>query len=192
MKRGTLAAMVVLALSLPMANAANPILTGFAEAHIYVEVVANIAVGVITPNVNVGQIAKGVFKAEITFRIDANVERVNIQITATDLYKGDDPASSWKIPVLGQDKDEGFGGALVEPTNGNATGGHGNLLRWEAGAVVYKGMSARQSEAWDFESGQNAHFSQDVKVTVWYDQNYDELPKGEYSGWVKLVAEILP
>lgn len=165
------------------------ILSGEATAHVRVEVVANIAVGVLTPDVNVGQVAYGVFQAQITFRIDANVETVKIQIVATDLYKGDDPASAFKIPVkTGAAGD----GALVQPTNGNAKGGHSNLLAWLAGEVILNGMNGVQSEAVDYESGQQGHFSQNVLVTVKYDQKDAELPKGEYSGWVKLIATIQP
>ena len=180
-------AAVALMLAGGVVSAANPILTGEAEAKVRVTVVANIAVGVLTPQVDVGQIAFGEFTAKVTFRIDANVEEVKIKIIATDLYKGDSASSPWKIPVkTGTDT-----GALVEPQMGNAMGGHSNLLLWVALDALH-GMVAHVSEEVAFESGQNAHFSQPVDVTITYDQNYAELPKGEYSGFVKLVATIDP
>ena len=188
MKKLAIAA-VALMLAGGAAWAADPILSGEAEAHVWVDVVSNIAVGIDDPDVDIGSIAFGEFDAVITFRIDANVESVKITITATDLYKGDTAASTWKIPVKRGDDT----GALVQPAMGNAMGGHSNLLAWLAGHVAYpNGMNASVSETVEFESGQNGHFSQDVDVTITYDQNYAELPRGEYSGFVKLVAEIDP
>ena len=185
MRKGTLAAMaLLLAVGAPL-SAASPILSGEAEAHIFVEVVSNIAVGVVTPSVDLGQIATGEFEAEVTFRIDANVESVKITIIATDLYKGDSPTSSWKIPVLVS------AGAVVDPADGNAMGGHGNTLAFIKDTTLHD-LDAHETEQVEFESGQRDRFSQDVKVKVTYDQNYDEQPRGEYSGFIKLIAEIDP
>jgi hypothetical protein len=166
----------------------GPVLNGEAVAHVWVDVVANVAVGVATPNVDIGEVAYGKFPAQVVFRVDANVESVKLTVVATDLYKGDDPASIFVIPVC---TDAGEG-ALVQPTNANAMAGHGNLLAWTGGDTTLNGMNAVQSETVEFESGQNGHFSQDVMVTVKYNQIDPELPKGEYSGFVKLVVEIDP
>jgi hypothetical protein len=163
-------------------------LEGDADAHVFVDVVANIAVGVVTANVDLGEIQTGPFPGEIIFRIDANVEEVEIGVIASNLYKGDANDSDFSIPVSGD-------GANVQPDMGNAVEGHGNLLAWLDGngtTVLLNGMEALESETWDFESGQNGHFSQDVTVSLEYNQPDPELPQGEYSGWVKLVAAVQP
>ena len=179
---------IALALSLT-GGAAMAELSGEADAHVYVDVVSNIAVGVVTSNVDLGQVQIGAFPGQVIFRIDANVEQVDISVMASDLFKGDVPTSLFRIPVkTGASGD----GAMVEPALGNATVGHGNLLAWLSGVVTVNGFEGVGSEAWTFESGQNGHFSQDVTVSLEYDQIDPELPKGEYSGWVKLIATVLP
>lgn len=164
-------------------------LAGEADAHMYVNVVSNIAVGVVTSNVNLGQVQIGVFPGQIIFRVDANVEQVAMCVQASNLYKGDVASSIYLIPVkTGLATD----GALVQPALGNAIAGHGNLLAWLAGVVQVNGFNGVASECWTFESSQGGHFSQDVTVNLEYDQIDPELPKGEYSGWVKLIATVLP
>ena len=164
-------------------------LGGEAEAHVWVDVLPNIAVGIPNPNVDIGEIQMGEFEALVTFRIDANVESVNIMIIATDLYKGDVPESLWKIPVQRASSDAGPAGALVEPEMANAMGGHSNVLEWLVGQTIYpNGMSASETETVAFESGQSGHFSQDVDVTVAYDQIDPELPTGEYSGFINTTT----
>ncbi|MBN1786864.1 MAG: hypothetical protein JW806_00550 [Sedimentisphaerales bacterium] len=184
MKRKMLA---IVAIMMMVTSVASADLSGEAEAHVFVDVVANVSVGVLTSNVDLGQIQTGSFPANLVFRVDANVEQVKFTVIATDLYKGDDPASLFTIPVAGD-------GAVVQPTNANPIQGGTNLLVWLAGdgSLQLNGMSATQSETKAYESGQNQHFSQDVDVTVEYDQIDPELPRGEYSGWVKLVCEIDP
>jgi hypothetical protein len=54
------------------------------------------------------------------------------------------------------------------------------------------GFPTQRSETIGFESSQNNRFSQDVTVTVCWDQDDDEKPMGEYSGVVKLTSMIFP
>ena len=186
MKHAAIAALALTMLAgAAAAQTGAPIVSGEATAHVWVDVVANIAVGVVTPNVDIGQVASGQFPATVIFRIDANMESVLITVVATDLYKGDDPESEWIIPVV-----TGSGvGATVQPTNANPMQGHSNVLIWQGQAMI-NGMNARQSETWAFESSQAGHFSQDVAVTIPYNQADPELPKGEYSGFVRIIAEL--
>lgn len=163
-------------------------LEGMAEAHVYVEVVANVAVGVITSNVDLGQVQNGVFPAHVIFRVDANVEQVNLCVIATDLYKGDDPESIFIIPVKADSTDDG---ALVTPSNANPVAGQSSLLEWLARTEL-NGLGAWESVCREYESGQGGHFSMDVEVWVEYDQIDPELPMGEYSGFIKLICDIVP
>ena len=180
---------LALILSGAFAYGQEAVLRAEAEAHVYVNVVPNIVVGISDPNLDCGEISVGEFEAQVTFRVDANVGSVKIAVMATDLYKGDSPSSSWTIPVKRADGE----GALVEPKSGNAMAGHGNSLAWLPGQVSYEnGMNASESEAVPFESGQDGRFSQNVDVTIRYDQARADLPTGQYGGFVKLVAMIEP
>lgn len=186
-----LAAVCALAVTLSASVAkADP--SDDADAHVWLDVVANMSVDV-KEVLQFQDVQTGIFPGTVTFRIDANTQRVNLQVIATNLYKGDDPDSNYKI-FLGPAAPDGMGGALVEPSNANATDGHSNLLLWNpapAAPVILFGMEGKESEAWDFESGELV-FSQDVDVTVDYEQPDDELPMGEYSGWIKLIGICVP
>lgn len=169
----------------------SPILNGEAEAKVWVDVVANIAVGVSTPFVDLGQVASGEFSCPVVFTVHANVEQVTLCVIATDLYKGDDPNSPFSIPVLTDWPAEVY---IPEGNEVNDVMGNGdNKLVWmERNDLTLNGFSAAETECSAFESSQGGRFSQPVTVTVCYDQIDDELPTGEYSGYVKLIASIEP
>ena len=160
-------------------------------AHVFVEVNPTIAIGVPEPHVNLGSVGTGIVTGTITFRIDANTERVKMHVQATNLCKGDQPRPLdglplYEIPVTGQ-------GALVEPESAGPLAGGSNLLDWASMAVedTSTGWKWSTSQCQVFDSSQGGHFSQGVDVTVQWDQSDAELPLGEYSGFVKLVAEIV-
>ncbi len=157
--------------------------SGEAVSHVYVEVVANVAVAVVDATVELGQIQTGPFDGTITFRVDANVEAIDLQVAVTDLYKGDSLTAEATIPVA-QDA-----GVTVQPANGNETKGGDNNLAFE-GTGMIKEFPAATTEVGNFESGQKGHFSQEVDVTVTWNQPDPELPTGEYSGYVMLTAMI--
>ena len=199
----------VLALTLLMASAvavAQPdgtgspaILSGEAECHVWVEVVASIAVGCPDAHVNAGQVTGSTpFDITATFRVDANMQEVSMYVIATHLYKADTSDADKKIDVdSSEDVD-------VKPEIGNELNqdgvGFDNKLAWLPGEVDYPDPSdpaaaplkGLQSELGDFQSGQAGHFSQGVDVTVTYFADDAELTKGEYSGYIKLVASIQP
>jgi type 1 fimbria pilin len=87
--------------------------SGEAVSHVYVEVVANVAVAVVDATVELGQIQTGPFDGTITFRVDANVETIDLQVAVTDLYKGDSLTAEATIPVA-----QGAG-VTVQPANGD-------------------------------------------------------------------------
>lgn len=156
-----------------------------ATAHVYVDVVANVAVGVETAVVDLGSVQTGIFAGEVIFRVDANQETLDLQAAVTNLYKGDSLDAESVIPVAA-----GLG-ALVEPENGNEIEAGDNILAY-TGAAEINGFPALLTEIGTFESGQNGHFSQNVFVTFAWNQADPELPMGEYSGFCMLRAMILP
>lgn len=159
--------------------------TGVAWGHVYVDVVSNIAVSVITANVNLGSIQMGTFPGEVTFRVDANAEAVNLSAAATQLYKGDDPTDPTVSPIPLWTSY----GALIEPTDASPIHGGSNVGMFTS-PFNYDGFLGMQSEYITFESSQQGYFSQNVFVTVAWNQTDAEKPQGEYSGFVCLYASI--
>ncbi|HEY3296749.1 MAG TPA: hypothetical protein VGL38_15060 [bacterium] len=159
--------------------------TSAAWGHVYVAVVSNIAVSVVTANVNLGSIQTGIFPGEITFRVDANSEAVNLSAAATALYKGDDPTDPTVTPIpLWLTT-----GALIEPTDASPLQGGSNVGIYET-PFNYDGFLGMQTNYIPFESSQMGIFSQDVFVTVAWNQANPEMPTGEYSGFVCLYASV--
>ena len=184
MNKALILAAVVLSAGTALAD-----LSGQADAHVYVDVVSNLSLCTVTISVDMGQVQTGIVEGQIIYCVHANVECIEFSVMATHLFKARDPFSAYRIPV----KTGAVGdGALVQPQLGNAVMGHGNLLAWLPGDCFVNAFPGVASEAWCFESAQAGRFSQDVVVGVRYSQDDPGLPKGEYSGWVKLVATVLP
>ena len=162
-------------------------LSSDATAHVYVDVVANVAVSVITANVGIGDIQTGEVQADITFRVDANMEDVNLYPVVTALYKGDDPSNTDVDPIpvdLAKNP-------VISPTNANPTAGVDNIADNPV-AVLVGDFAGFQWDPINFESSQNGHFSQDVEVSAFWIQSDDEKPQGEYSGYVQLFCLLTP
>lgn len=189
--------MLVLILALMFIGVATQVYadnSNSAVARVEITVAPNIAVATLTPNVQLGSIQKGSFKAPFIWRIDANVEQVSLMLEASNLYKGDDPSTAFQLAL-----DTGTPAAVV-PANGNAVmgpSGHENILAWSGGVgapipgnpVPYPTVA---SETWAFESSTSGNFSQNVTTTISYKGPALELPQGPYSGKVRLTAFIVP
>jgi len=164
-------------------------LTNTATTHVRVVVSPNVSLSAVLPTIDAGTIQTGPFSAIIGFRVDANLQEVSFFVAASALYKGNDPTNSTVSPIpvdLGA-------GALIQPANGNATGGHSNTAAFigSPGPVV-QGFPTSVTETVQYSSSQNNHFSQNVNVTVGWIQNDPERPTGEYSGVVQLTAVVIP
>ena len=177
--------LLAILMALVMTSVSMADLAGEATAHVYVEVVANVAVGVQTAVVDMGAVQTGVFGGEVIFRVDANMERLDLQAAVTNLYKGDSLTAESVIPVAES------AGATIALENGNQVQAGSGVLPYD-GVTTINGFPALLSEVGTFESGQNGHFSQNVYVTFAWDQVDPELPMGEYSGYCMLRAMVLP
>jgi hypothetical protein len=159
--------------------------TGNATAEVYVQVVENVSVGVITPLVNLGEVQTGEVTGQITFRVDANVQIVGLSVAVSNLYKDDVPDSVWQIPV-----DIAAGVVVVnELAVREQPAGSDNVLAF-AGSVTVGPYTGLVTELGQFSAGQDGSFSQDVTVQCYWDQIDPELPTGEYSGLVIFTAVI--
>ncbi|WP_300458653.1 hypothetical protein [Desulfobacula sp.] len=181
---------IVCVFSLGFTPAAFADLEGEATAHVWVDVVPNVAVGVLDSQVDIGEVQMGQFSALIGFRIDANMEDVNLYPMVSHLYKGDDPTNTDVAPILVAERE----GVLIEPTNANPTAGASNVAASETafGDPTLGEWAGWQFGIINFESSQNGHFSQDVFVTAYWDQTDPEKPQGEYSGFVTLYCLLTP
>ena len=158
---------------------------GNAQADVFVIVKPNVAVGVITPLVNLGEVQTGKFGGEITFRVDANVQIVGLNIAVSNLYKDNVATSPWQIPV---DMDAGV--VIVNKLEiMEQPAGSDNVLQYQSATSVgpYLGQL---TETGQFSAGQDGRFSQNVVVKPSWDQKDNELPEGEYSGLVIFTAVI--
>jgi hypothetical protein len=157
-----------------------------ATAHVFVQVSPNVSVKFSDAHVDLGSVQIGQFGGVATFTVDANEEAVMLGVTATDLYKGDVCEASPEVaplPVNGE-------GAYVDPDRANPFNSFSKMLTWAAPAE-YLGCAGQRSIDIPYESAQNGHFSQDVHVSVSWDQPDPEQPQGEYSGYIILHTMLL-
>jgi hypothetical protein len=171
-----------------MTSAAYADLESAAVAKVFATVNPNVAVNYDNGAVNAGTIQTGEICADIVFRIDANKESVLIFVEASDLWKGDDPTNNEVLPIPLAVAE----GAVVDPANANPLGSGSNVAEFIGAGSDVMGFPTQLSATIGFESSQNNRFSQDVTVTICWDQDDDEKPMGEYSGVVKLTSMIIP
>ena len=162
--------------------------SGDAEATVYVKVDPNVSVGANTPIVSAGTVQTGDFSATIEFRIDANMQFVNIYVEASQLYKGDDPTEP-TVPPIPLNLSEGV---TIAPTDANPVDGGSNVATYVGPGSPVGDYPTELTETITFESSQNNHFSQDVLVTVTWNQDDPEKPTGQYSGKVRMTVLVLP
>lgn len=164
---------------------------GAAEAscHVYVDVDPNIAVNTMLPVVDLGSVQVGEIHGTIPFRVDANTEQVRIWLAASRLYKGGDSLNGDVDPITFSWITEG---CEIFPVSASPTGGGDNHVDY-VGPVPegIDGFPAFSTTAIVFESAQNGHFSQEVDAVVHWYQNDPEKPMGEYSGRVRMLAEVV-
>lgn len=160
-------------------------LTSSATATVAVNVVSNVAVGVVTTVVNFGNIQTGPFGGPIVFRVDANVQVITLSVAVSNLFKDDAPTSPYFIPI------NVVAGVGVAPVIGSELpAGQDNKLAYVTTPILVGPYAGLATEVGTFGSGQNNHFSQEVVVTPSWVQVDPELPTGEYSGLVVLTAVI--
>lgn len=180
MKRSIVATAVAASFTL-LAGTAFADRANDATAKVFVWVDPNVSVMFTDAHVDLGTVQLGKFGGTATFRVDANEEQVVLGVSATDLYKGDVCEPEPEVAPLPVDGD----GALVEPERANPINSFSNLQPWVE-EINYLGCHGMRSTDIPYESAQNGHFSQNVDVTVSWDQPDPEQPQGEYSGFIIL------
>ncbi len=169
--------------------AARADLEGSAVSAVHAKVVANIAVTPAMPIVDAGSVQSGALTGNIVFLVHANTEAVKMWVTATDLFKGDDPVEPTVPPIPLKTS----AGATISPTGANVLGGGSNVARlpYQSNASIGS-FPAYESEPITFESKDNGTFSHDVTVTVIWELTNNEQPQGDYGARVMLSAMVMP
>jgi len=157
-----------------------------AVVNVQVNVDPNVSLVPINVNVNAGTVQTGTFTAFCQFRVDANSEQVSFQVNASNLYKGDDPTTTIFIPL------DLSVAPIVQPVNGNPLNFASSSLSYTGAGPTVSGFATETTITQAYESSQAGVFSQEVDVTVTWIQNNPEMPTGEYSGVVELIATLLP
>jgi len=178
---------VCLAAVFGIAAAAYADTSSSSTAHVIINVNPNIGVSTVADpeiqNVQTGQI-----EVTITFLVEANLQEACIYVEASDLFKGDDPANTEVAPI----KLDTTVPVTIAPVNANPLNGGSNLASWIGAGSPIGRYTTQLSETICFESSQNNHFSQEVDITVTWDQTDPEKPTGQYSGMVRLCALVTP
>lgn len=139
-----------------------------------------------TVEINAGTYQTGPITAQVGFRVDANKEQVCFFVEASALYKGADPTDATVLPIPLAT------GVIITPTDAGPFPGYTNAASFIGVGAPIDGFPTVKSETICFESSQAGHFSQNVNVTVGWNQNDPELPTGIYTGKVGLTALLLP
>jgi hypothetical protein len=81
---------------------------------------------------------------------------------------------------------------VIAPTDANPINGGSNVAAYTGPGDPIGDYPTEMTETIVYESSQNNHFSQDVYITVTWNQGDPEKPMGQYSGKVKLTCLLLP
>jgi hypothetical protein len=162
---------------------------GSATAAVHAKVVPNISVTPSIPIVDAGTIQSGDLKGQVVFLVHANTESVKMWVTATDLFKGDDPVQPTVPPIPLKTS----AGATIAPSGGGVLGGGSNVATLPpVPNTVIGDFPAYESSMIVFEGKDNGTFSKDVMVTVWWNLSNNEQPQGDYGARVMLSAMVMP
>ena len=157
-------------------------------ARVLVTVPPSIAVAPIQPLWDLSTVQKGSFSAIITWRVEANVQSIQMMLEASDLYKADDPSNTEIAPVpLDSTRP-----ADILAEHATATNGAGSGVSWIGPGAPINNFPTMRSDTVIYESSQLGTFSQLVTTRVYYDQQDAIKPMGQYGGRVRITTLIPP
>ena len=161
---------------------------GSAVSEVHATVTANISVTPDQPIVDAGSIQIGDLTGNVPFQVHANTQAVQMWVAATNLYKGTSLQSTVPpIPVKTE------AGAKIAPSGATVKGGGSNVASLPSTPnSSVNSFPAYESTKIVFESGDNGTFSHPVLVTVLWALVNNEQPMGDYGGFVRLSAMVMP
>jgi len=164
-------------------------------ADTFASATARVTVNVV-PTMNVSAVERvvvrntrpGPIEATVTFFIRANLHRARIYVEASDLYKDSDPTNQAVAPI----PLDLTVPAVIELASAAPLGDGVNRAGWIGQGVPIQSFATHLSESLLFESSQNRTFTQEVDVTLIWDQGAAIRPVGQYGGVVRLTALAVP
>ena len=182
---GLAAAFMMLRLVVIPTNAQTQATSG---ARALVTVPPYISVTPIQPVWDMSTVLTGSFSATVTWRIEANVQTIQMMLEASDLYRDDDPSKTEIPPIpLDTTKPAYFTGEF-----GRLTSGGGNQASWTGPGTPNSGFPTKQTETVFYQSSQASITNQLVSTQIYFDQQEKIKPTGAYSGRIKITALIPP
>ena len=154
-----------------------------ATARVTVIVSPSMAVSAVE-KVTVHCVQAGPVEATVTFLIEANLHRARLYVEASDLYKGSDPSNSEVAPI----PLDTTAAARIEPASAAPADGGANRAGWVGAGEPIGTFETHLSETLEFVSAQDGRFSQEVDVTLTWNQDDPDRPLGTYGGMVRLTA----
>ncbi len=157
-----------------------------AVSRVTAAVPASVAVAAIQPTWDLTVIQTGSFSATLTWRIEANVQSLQMMVEASDLFKADDPASSAVAPIpLDTTRP-----VVITAEHANKVAGGSNRAFWVGSGTPIGAFPTNRTETVTFESSQLNIFSQVVSTQIFFNQRENIKPMGSYSGRVKITTMI--
>ena len=148
---------------------------------------ASIAVAPVQPVWDLSTILNGPFSAVVTWRIEANVSSVQIMLEASALYKGDDPSNADVAPIpLDTNRPVDISAEHAHDTSGS------DRAAWISAGAPIDSFPTVRTQVLTYESSQLGLFSQLVTTRIYYNQQEQIKPMGQYSGRVKITTLIPP
>jgi hypothetical protein len=168
-------------------------LTQSATTRVAYNVVSTVGVSVLAPAIPEYQITDNVLatgpKIDVVFNIHSNSEMLRFTAQMTNLYKGDVyNGQFYLVPTKGVN----YHCAYANPING--------FLELQkdttfiGGPALPNGWATTQAGSVTMDSGTNGTFSQLCTLSFWWVSALPdlELPPGQYSGFVRLVLNVVP
>jgi hypothetical protein len=162
-------------------------LTSSAQTRVAINVVSTVGTVVTAaPTVNF-QVGDPNPFIDVTFGIHSNSEMLQFTPSATHLYKGGVYGGLFYLTATG--------GVKIVCQNAGIINGAANPTPYTATTTILGNSgdwAANQATTVIFDSADRGTFSQNCTLTFTWTSSDLELPVGQYSGYVKLIACVVP
>ncbi|MGB5325575.1 MAG: hypothetical protein WBN40_09155 [Pseudomonadales bacterium] len=145
-------------------------------------------------NVFLGDRMTGYILGTVDFYVHANSQQIELACAATDLFKGNVPVYNSDGSGFENEHDgpiplyQGYG-CDIDLEYGNPLAGGSNNARFGSKTTMDAGWKFYETNSITFENN-HPEPTQNISLTVKWNQNDHEKRQGQYSGFVKLIAMI--
>ena len=155
-----------------------------AVARVTVRVVGTLSVTPVDSDIHIGRVGQGQLQGGVSVQVDSNLNKIDLQVIATDLYKDGRPETSDKIKLIGN-------GAHIISEDSLEPERADIFVDWER-PILFEGLTGRQSRIERLESSQPDRFRQRLDVHLTWNRDEPNVDPGQYCGFVKLLGMVLP